>query len=81
MGCFDSFFILLGRPFSVLFVSRHDIVLKEIATTATRDFEELLKVAAVAEWYRCGLPGHEFEPSTTKDPPSRATMHVKSVES
>ncbi|GFV34980.1 hypothetical protein TNCV_2098081 [Trichonephila clavipes] len=28
-----------------------------------------------------GLPGHEFEPSTTKDPPCRAAMHVKSVES
>ncbi|GFU18458.1 hypothetical protein TNCV_3787601 [Trichonephila clavipes] len=27
-----------------------------------------------------GLPGHEFEPSTTKDPPCRAAMHVKSVE-
>ncbi|GFX92043.1 hypothetical protein TNCV_5005071 [Trichonephila clavipes] len=24
---------------------------------------------------------HEFEPSTTKDPPCRAAMHVKSVES
>ncbi|GFV50936.1 hypothetical protein TNCV_301971, partial [Trichonephila clavipes] len=28
-----------------------------------------------------GLPCHEFEPSTTKDPPSRAAMHAKSVES
>ncbi|GFY28238.1 hypothetical protein TNCV_4395721 [Trichonephila clavipes] len=28
-----------------------------------------------------GWPCHEFEPSTTKDPPSRAAMHVKSVES
>ncbi|GFV28136.1 hypothetical protein TNCV_678241 [Trichonephila clavipes] len=28
-----------------------------------------------------GLPGYEFEPSTTKDPPCRAAMHVKSVES
>ncbi|GFT62852.1 hypothetical protein TNCV_1606781 [Trichonephila clavipes] len=28
-----------------------------------------------------GLPGHGFEPSTTKDPPCRAAMHVKSVES
>ncbi|GFW11431.1 hypothetical protein TNCV_3809501 [Trichonephila clavipes] len=28
-----------------------------------------------------GLPGHEFDPSTTKDPPCRAVMHVKSVES
>ncbi|GFV36670.1 hypothetical protein TNCV_1033461 [Trichonephila clavipes] len=28
-----------------------------------------------------GLPCHEFEPSTTKDPPCRATMHIKSVES
>ncbi|GFU05851.1 uncharacterized protein TNCV_3394461 [Trichonephila clavipes] len=28
-----------------------------------------------------GLPCHEFEPSTTKDPPCRAVMHVKSVES
>ncbi|GFV80429.1 neur_chan_LBD domain-containing protein [Trichonephila clavipes] len=28
-----------------------------------------------------GLPGHEFDPSTTKDPPCRAAMHVKSVES
>ncbi|GFT53462.1 hypothetical protein TNCV_3324511 [Trichonephila clavipes] len=27
------------------------------------------------------LPGHEFDPSTTKDPPCRAAMHVKSVES
>ncbi|GFX16004.1 retrovirus-related Pol polyprotein from transposon TNT 1-94 [Trichonephila clavipes] len=27
-----------------------------------------------------GLPGHEFDPSTTKDPPCRAAMHVKSVE-
>ncbi|PRD33019.1 UNVERIFIED_CONTAM: hypothetical protein NCL1_18678 [Trichonephila clavipes] len=29
----------------------------------------------------CGLPCHEFEPSTTKDPPCRAAMHVKSAES
>ncbi|GFT06286.1 hypothetical protein TNCV_2990571 [Trichonephila clavipes] len=28
-----------------------------------------------------GLPCHEFEPSTTKDPPCRAAMHVKYVES
>ncbi|GFU73570.1 hypothetical protein TNCV_3360101 [Trichonephila clavipes] len=28
-----------------------------------------------------GWPCHEFEPSTTKDPPCRAAMHVKSVES
>ncbi|GFT65849.1 hypothetical protein TNCV_2560131 [Trichonephila clavipes] len=25
-----------------------------------------------------GLPCHEFKPSTTKDPPFRAAMHVKS---
>ncbi|GFX43131.1 alpha-galactosidase [Trichonephila clavipes] len=29
----------------------------------------------------CGLPCHEFEPSTTKDPLCRAAMHAKSVES
>ncbi|GFV24301.1 uncharacterized protein TNCV_422911 [Trichonephila clavipes] len=34
----------------------------------------------VQVWDR-GLPCHEFEPSTTKDPPCRAAMHVKSVES
>ncbi|GFV42200.1 hypothetical protein TNCV_3164311 [Trichonephila clavipes] len=28
-----------------------------------------------------GWPCHEFEPSTTKDPPCRAVVHVKSVES
>ncbi|GFT17607.1 hypothetical protein TNCV_2587211 [Trichonephila clavipes] len=28
-----------------------------------------------------GWPCHEFEPSTTKDPPCREAMHVKSVES
>ncbi|GFS87444.1 hypothetical protein TNCV_207621 [Trichonephila clavipes] len=28
-----------------------------------------------------GLPCHKFEPCTTKDPPRRAAMHVKSVES
>ncbi|GFW47515.1 hypothetical protein TNCV_3176791 [Trichonephila clavipes] len=28
-----------------------------------------------------GLPCHEFENSTTKDPPCRAAVHVKSVES
>ncbi|GFW22329.1 hypothetical protein TNCV_1430831 [Trichonephila clavipes] len=28
-----------------------------------------------------GLPCHEFEPSTTKYPPCRVAMHVKSVES
>ncbi|GFX30992.1 hypothetical protein TNCV_2024951 [Trichonephila clavipes] len=28
-----------------------------------------------------GLPCHEFEPSTTKDPPCRVAKHVKSVES
>ncbi|GFV71081.1 hypothetical protein TNCV_1662391 [Trichonephila clavipes] len=27
-----------------------------------------------------GGPCHEFEPSTTKDPPCRGAMHVKSVE-
>ncbi|GFU89297.1 hypothetical protein TNCV_1078941, partial [Trichonephila clavipes] len=39
-------------------------------------------VAAVAEWYRyrtVALPCHEFEACTTKDPPCRAAMHVKSV--
>ncbi|GFT51043.1 histone-lysine N-methyltransferase SETMAR [Trichonephila clavipes] len=41
-------------------------------------------VAAVAEWSRyriVGWPCREFEPSTTKDPPCRAVMHVKSVKS
>ncbi|GFV38612.1 hypothetical protein TNCV_132511 [Trichonephila clavipes] len=28
-----------------------------------------------------GRPSHEFEPSTTKEPPCRGAMHVKSVES
>ncbi|GFW16277.1 hypothetical protein TNCV_4264421 [Trichonephila clavipes] len=28
-----------------------------------------------------GFPRHVFEPGTTKDPPCRAAMHVKSVES
>ncbi|GFX03721.1 hypothetical protein TNCV_2112931 [Trichonephila clavipes] len=28
-----------------------------------------------------GLPCHEFEPSTTKEAPCRAAMHVKSIES
>ncbi|GFV26577.1 hypothetical protein TNCV_2102421 [Trichonephila clavipes] len=28
-----------------------------------------------------GWPCHEFEPKTTKDPPCRSAMHVKSVES
>ncbi|GFV64128.1 hypothetical protein TNCV_1220191 [Trichonephila clavipes] len=28
-----------------------------------------------------GLPCHEFKLSTTKDPPCRGTLHVKSVES
>ncbi|GFS72872.1 hypothetical protein TNCV_1392791 [Trichonephila clavipes] len=28
-----------------------------------------------------GLPCHEFEPSTTKDPPCWAALHAKSVES
>ncbi|GFW45611.1 hypothetical protein TNCV_3245491 [Trichonephila clavipes] len=36
--------------------------------------------SVVKALYR-GLPCHEFEPSTTKDPPCRETMHVKSVES
>ncbi|GFT91550.1 hypothetical protein TNCV_3903431 [Trichonephila clavipes] len=27
------------------------------------------------------LSGHEFQPSTTKDPPCRAAMHAKPVES
>ncbi|GFW78882.1 kinectin [Trichonephila clavipes] len=39
--------------------------------------------AAVAQWL--GIQPwqacHEFDPSTTKDPPCRAAMHVKSVES
>ncbi|GFX68884.1 hypothetical protein TNCV_3865821 [Trichonephila clavipes] len=39
-----------------------------------------LRTAVVAEWYRYpdrGLPCHEFEPNTIKDPPCRAAMHVK----
>ncbi|GFU44046.1 hypothetical protein TNCV_4963581 [Trichonephila clavipes] len=28
-----------------------------------------------------GWPCHKFEPSTTKDPPCREAMHVKSVQS
>ncbi|GFV14160.1 hypothetical protein TNCV_526341 [Trichonephila clavipes] len=36
--------------------------------------------AAVAQWLPWQIC-HEFEPSTTKDPPCRAAMHVKSVES
>ncbi|GFT51315.1 hypothetical protein NPIL_213981 [Nephila pilipes] len=44
MCCFDSFFfILLGRPLSVLLVARHGIVPKEIATVAPRDSEEVRK--------------------------------------
>ncbi|GFW11447.1 hypothetical protein TNCV_3809661 [Trichonephila clavipes] len=40
-------------------------------------------VAAVAEWYKYRTVAFfvTFEPSTTKDPPCRAAMHVKSVES
>ncbi|GFV45719.1 hypothetical protein TNCV_2839731 [Trichonephila clavipes] len=39
--------------------------------------------AVVAQWsgYRIMASCHEFEPSTTKDPPCRAAMHVESVES
>ncbi|GFU61988.1 hypothetical protein TNCV_4022711 [Trichonephila clavipes] len=33
---------------------------------------------AVKVSYR-GWPCHEFKPSTTKDPPNREKMHVKSV--
>ncbi|GFU65788.1 hypothetical protein TNCV_5059221 [Trichonephila clavipes] len=33
--------------------------------------------AGIGLWLAC----HEFEPSTTKDPPCRGAMHVKSVES
>ncbi|GFV06147.1 hypothetical protein TNCV_650031 [Trichonephila clavipes] len=31
----------------------------------------------IGSWQIC----HEFDPSTTKDPPCRAAMHVKSVQS
>ncbi|GFU83547.1 hypothetical protein TNCV_4218071 [Trichonephila clavipes] len=34
-------------------------------------------VVNIQPWQAC----HEFDPSTTKDPPCRAAMHVKSVES
>ncbi|GFT26558.1 hypothetical protein TNCV_3604011 [Trichonephila clavipes] len=35
------------------------------------------------QWSKIGSweAGHEFETSTTKDPPYRAAMHVQSVES
>ncbi|GFX40389.1 hypothetical protein TNCV_4320221 [Trichonephila clavipes] len=41
------------------------------------------KVAAVAEWYRYRTVAclSRVKPSTTKDPPYRAAMHIKSVES
>ncbi|GFW90872.1 hypothetical protein TNCV_2418651 [Trichonephila clavipes] len=32
---------------------------------------------SIGSWVAC----HEFEPSTTEDPPCRGAMHVKSVES
>ncbi|GFT01835.1 hypothetical protein TNCV_4206121 [Trichonephila clavipes] len=50
-----------------------------------RTCQQPQRLHGVAEWYRYrsdrGLPCHEFEPSTIKDPPCRAAMHVKSVES
>ncbi|GFW90047.1 hypothetical protein TNCV_3484991 [Trichonephila clavipes] len=35
----------------------------------------------VVKEFDCGWPCHEFEPSTTKDPPCRGIMQVKSVKS
>ncbi|GFT19610.1 hypothetical protein TNCV_2534851 [Trichonephila clavipes] len=55
----------------------------------TRNREERVR-KSLSPWSRCsrvikvsdrGLPCHEFEPSTTKDPPYSVAMHVKSVES
>ncbi|GFV78367.1 hypothetical protein TNCV_95241 [Trichonephila clavipes] len=61
-----------------------------------RDFRRLVEtipcqIAVIHQLKGCGSrmvkvsdrswPCHEFEPSTTKDPPCRAAIHVKSVES
>ncbi|GFX53597.1 hypothetical protein TNCV_2327121 [Trichonephila clavipes] len=36
-----------------------------------------LVIKVMDSWLDC----HEFEPSTTEDPPDRGSMHIKSVES
>ncbi|GFT15970.1 hypothetical protein TNCV_3315331 [Trichonephila clavipes] len=54
------------------------MVLAQVSSSA------LDRRAAVAQWLRYPTTWqacHEFDPSTTKDPPCRAAMHVKSVES
>ncbi|GFV50723.1 hypothetical protein TNCV_2213841 [Trichonephila clavipes] len=54
------------------------------ARSALMLFTSTTPGAAVAEWYRYRVVvgfGREFEPSITKDPPCRAAMHAKSVES
>ncbi|GFV94569.1 hypothetical protein TNCV_3826361 [Trichonephila clavipes] len=43
--------------------------------------EDKATVSKVVKVSDRGLPCHEFEPSTTKDPPCRGAMHVTSVES
>ncbi|GFV31963.1 hypothetical protein TNCV_4195251 [Trichonephila clavipes] len=58
-----------------------------VPPTSTAAFGRLLyhqSTAAEAEWSRYQImagPCHELEPRSTKDPPSRAVTHVKSVES
>ncbi|GFT40608.1 uncharacterized protein TNCV_3007841 [Trichonephila clavipes] len=54
----------------------------------TRRVEELMHVTPIEAPFGVVLKAsdrgwlcHEFEPSTTKDPPCRAAMHAKSVES
>ncbi|GFY32578.1 hypothetical protein TNCV_673331 [Trichonephila clavipes] len=45
---------------------------------SSKDPSEILtRFLRIGSWQAC----HEFEPSTTKDPPCWGAMHVKSVES
>ncbi|GFV97906.1 hypothetical protein TNCV_5069461 [Trichonephila clavipes] len=52
-----------------------------LQTTTPRQWQNLKRRQpsgqSIGSWLAC----HEFEPSTTKDPPCRGTMHVKPVES
>ncbi|GFT89402.1 chitotriosidase-1 [Trichonephila clavipes] len=56
-------------------LTNHHSPLKEMPDLEDWDPNRLLNIVS-----DCGLPCHEFEPSTTKYPPCRAAMHVKSVD-
>ncbi|GFV30275.1 uncharacterized protein TNCV_97501 [Trichonephila clavipes] len=75
-GYFDNFHTIHIRLQFVLISTRKKIVAMTYAPTLVYMWPQWPSGRGNGSWLAC----QEFEPSTTKDPPYRGVMHVKSVE-